>query len=86
MPHVVPDLPSTKADGATYATYYKALVDDYDPVKSGMTAFETAEMEAALALIPRSTADKFLRSTLVLGTRRAIGRLLESQARAILFS
>lgn len=53
MPHVVPSLPSTFGTQALFSTYYLALVDDYDPVKSGMTAFETAEMNAALALIKK---------------------------------
>lgn len=58
MAHVVPDLPSSKASQALFSTYYLALVDDYDPVKSGMTAFETAEMDAALALVPRASVTK----------------------------
>lgn len=58
MSHSVPSLPSTFASQVLFSTYYLALVDDYDPVKSGMTAFETAEMNAALALVPRSGTTK----------------------------
>ncbi len=58
MAHVVPDLPSSKASQALFSTYYLALVDDYDPVKTGMTTFETAEMTALLALVPRASVTK----------------------------
>lgn len=58
MPHVVADLPSTKASQAAYSTYYLALVDDYDAVKASMTAFETGESNAMKDLVPRSIATK----------------------------
>lgn len=57
MPHVVPDLPSTKASQAAFSTYYLALVDDYDPPRA-LDAFETAEMEALLDLVPRASITK----------------------------
>lgn len=51
-------LPSYFASQALYSTYYLALADDYDPVKSGMSAFEEAEMDAAMALVPRDDTTK----------------------------
>lgn len=51
-------LPSSFASQELYSTYYLAQPDDYDPVKSGMTAFEEAEMDAAMALVPRASITK----------------------------
>lgn len=51
-------LPNTFGSRALFAAYYLALPDEYHPVKHDMTAFEKAEMDAALALVQRKKITK----------------------------
>jgi hypothetical protein len=57
-PRTAPGLPSSFASQVIFSNYYLSLVDDYDPVKTGMTAGENAEMAAALLLVKRGSVTK----------------------------